>query len=249
MSDAPAPILTLAELPELRRKTESVAQHLKAQVVGHLETLRPILAPERVFGKLVGGKSEVTGTERALIELREKYQAFTRRPYDLPGEFDPSWLTLVGTGLELLPWDYTLPVQGRTITMTAPLRWIITYRSGFTIAQVREAASGKTPARIELLRQFIVNTMVLSGVITRNPGVQALLTDLRYELTTEMPGDLRGLPLVTVTSHLKSFRPPDDLISAATAFSGVPAFIELIDPASIQLCSDQWQQKLRSLMA
>ena len=99
MSDENDRPLTLQELPELRRKTETVSRFLQGQIAAHLETLRPLFAPERILGKYAGGKMDPPGTERALAELQEKYQAFTRKPYDLPTTLDPNWLTLVGSAL------------------------------------------------------------------------------------------------------------------------------------------------------
>ena len=56
-----------------------------------------------------------------------------------------------------------------------------------------------------------------------------MFSDLRYDLNAASSGELGKLPLMTLTSCLTSFRPSDDLILAATAFSGVPAFIELVN--------------------
>src|SRR5215203_990121 len=103
MSENQTPSLTLEELPELRRKTEAISQFLRQQVVLHFETLRPLIAPERIFGKLAGGKAEVSGAEAALTELQQSYRRFTSKPYDLPADFNPNWLTLVGNALELHP--------------------------------------------------------------------------------------------------------------------------------------------------
>ena len=82
MSDDSSKTLTLAELPELRRKTEAVSKFLQQQIAAHLETLRPLFAPERILGKYAGGKVEVTGTERTLVELKQAYKPFT--PSRLP---------------------------------------------------------------------------------------------------------------------------------------------------------------------
>ena len=57
MSDVPGKALTLQELPDMRRKTDAVARFLKEQLTGHVETLRPLLAPEHTFGKAAGSKS------------------------------------------------------------------------------------------------------------------------------------------------------------------------------------------------
>jgi hypothetical protein len=55
------------------------------------------------------------------------------------------------------------------------------------------------------------------------------------------------LNIVTITSCLSSFRPADDLIQAATAFSGVPAFIELIDLQQIETPRDSLKEQLEAL--
>src|SRR5438132_170946 len=127
MSEPSKPV-TLAELPELRRKTEAVSRLLRDQMAAHLETLRPLFAPERIFGKHAGGKVEVPGSERALTELQQSYKTFTRKPYDLPETLDTNWLGLVENSLDLYPSEYVHQLQGKPITMTPPLRWVINYR-------------------------------------------------------------------------------------------------------------------------
>jgi hypothetical protein len=248
MSDAPSKNLSLSELPDLRRKTEAVSRFLREQIAAHLETLRPLFAPERILGKHAGGKLEVNGSDRALVELEKSYRPFSRKPYDLPETLDESWLSLVGNALDLHAWEYNHPVQGKPITLTSPVRWVVNYRTNYTLAQVKDVLDGKQAARPEFLRQFVVNALVLQLVLSRNPGLMQLFGDLRYELQTEQPADLKGLPVLTITSCLASFRPADDLISAATAFSGVPAFIELIDLDAVKSPRDGLKDKLDGLL-
>lgn len=247
MGDEPNRSVTMQELPEMRRKTEAVSQLLRNQVTAHLETLRPLLAPERVFGKYAAGKVEVNGADRALAEVQQLYRPFASKPYDLPRDFDTNWLTLVGSALQLHPWEYLHPVQGKPITMTSPLRWMVNYRANYTLSQVRNALAGTESVRPEYLRQFVVNALVLQVVLARNSGLVQLFADLRYELKTEKPGELQGLQVVTVASCLPSFRPPDDLIAAATAFSGVPSFIELADLEAVKSPKDTLKEKLEEL--
>jgi serine/threonine protein kinase len=200
---------TLQELPQLRSKTERISSVLKEQLSGHLETLRPLFAPERLFGKLAGGKAEAPGIERTLVELQHSYRAFTAKPYDLPGSFDTSWLGLIGQVIGLDPWEYEITVQGKSIAMTSPIKWVLLYRSNYTLAQVKRVLAGVEPVRLDYLRQFVVNALA---------------------------------------SILRSFRPPDDLVLAATAFSGVPAFIELIDLEAAKHPRNPLQQKLDELL-
>jgi hypothetical protein len=248
MSEQPEKALSLQDLPELRRKTEAVSRFLKDQVAAHLETLRPLYAPERILGKYAGGKTEAGGSEKALADLRQSYAPFAARPYDLPETLDLNWLTLVGSALDLHPWEYLHPVQGKSISMTSPIRWVINYRTNYTLAQVRNVLGGREAARPEYLRQFAINALVLQLVLSRSPGVGRLFQDLRYELKTETIPDLKGLPIVTITSCLTSFRPADDLILAATAFSGVPAFIELLDLEAVQTPKDTLKDRLEELL-
>jgi hypothetical protein len=240
--------LTLQELPELRRKTEAVSRFLKQQIAGHLETLRPLLSPERLFSRYAGGKSEVVMAERALEELRKNYKGFTRKPYDLSDNFDTSWLGLVGNTLDLHPWEYTHEVQGKPIAMTSPLRWVVNYRTNYNLIQLKNALAGKETVRPEYVRLFVVNALVLQLLLGQSQGLVQLFADLRYELKTETPPDLFGLPLVTIASNLPSFRPSDDMISAATAFSGVPAFIELIDLDAAKAPRDVLKERLEELL-
>ncbi len=248
MSNASTNSLTLPELPELRRKTEAVSQFLRQQITTHLETLRPLFAPERVFGKNAGGKIDVPGAERALTELQQSYRPFTRKPYDLPETLDTNWLSLVGNALELHPWEYPHQIQDKNITMSSPVRWVVNYRTNYTLAQVKNVLGGKETVRPEYLRQFVVNTLVLQLLLNRNPGLGQLFQDLRYELKNETASDLKGLPIVTITSCLTSFRPADDMIQAATAFSGVPAFIELLDTDALRQPIDSLQSRIEGLL-
>ena len=152
MSEQPEKMLSLQELPDLRRKTEAVSRFLKDQIGAHLETLRPLFAPERVLGKYAGGKIEVNSTERSLAELKQSYAPFTGKPYDLPQVMDLHWLTLVGNALDLHPWEYAHELQGRLITMTSPVRWVLNYRTNYTLTQVKNVLAGKEPVRHEYLR-------------------------------------------------------------------------------------------------
>lgn len=243
--------MTLQELPEIRRKTEAIAKFLYGQLKQHANTLQPLLAPERVFGKYAGGKSEVPGAERALTELQQACRDFSAKPFDLPVEFDQHWLTLVGNRIDLHPWDYGHDAKAgndsKAITMTSPMRWIMSYGSNYSVTQAKQVLAGKEPRRPEYLRQFVVNALVLQLVVARFPGLSQLFADLRYELKVATSPELPRLPLVTVSSCLSSFRPADDLILAATAFSGVPAFIELVDLNEIKNPKDALKERLEEI--
>lgn len=245
--------ISLPELADYRRKTDLASKFLKELLAGYLQTLRPLLAPERILGRYAGGRVDLTGAERVLATLKEKFKPFGAKPYDLPLEFDLHWLTLVGTQLELHPWEYALEVPGggasKTVTMSSPVRWVVNFRCGYTFNQFREAVAGRSERRPEEIRQFVVNALVLGQVIAAHPEVGRLLSDLRYEVHVEAAPGFSALPLVTIASSLGSFRPADDLILAATSFSGIAAFIELIDPDAVATLQDPLRSRLEAALA
>lgn len=240
--ETPTRPLTFDRLPELRSKTEAVSSLLRDQLTAHLETLRPILSPERLFARSPGAKGDAGLADRALAQLQQSYRQFAARPFELTAELDQYWLTLVGSRVALYPWEYTHQAgdgrEARAITMTSPVRWVVSFTSGYTLSQFRQAVLGKAERQPEHIRQFVVNALVMQLVLAHTPGLIPLFADLRYEIQTQSTPDLPKLPLTTVTSGVASFRPADDLILAATNFSGIPAFIELIDTDALSTLQD-----------
>ena len=149
MSESSGKTLALQELPELRRKTEAVSRFLKEQIAAHLETLRPMFAPDRILGKYAGAKAESPGSDRAWSDLQQSYRAFTGKPFDLPDPLDQQWLPLVGNVLELHPWEYVHEIQGKPITMTSPVCWAVNYRTNYSLANVKNVLAGKEAVRLD----------------------------------------------------------------------------------------------------
>jgi hypothetical protein len=238
--------LTLQELPSLRRKTEAVSQYLHQRLTSYLNTLKPILSPERFLGKYVAGKSDIPGADKLMAQIAHDYDSISAKALELPRGFQAETLKNCGTRLELHRHEYQHDaVSGSTtkpIRITAPVRWIVTLGTAISPYQVLEAAAGHGRVEPEPLRQFVVNALVLQAMLTRTPDLAELFADLRLTLKSEMFPKAGQLPFVTLTSLLPSFRPADDLIIAATEFSGVPAFIELIDPEGI---ANSWQDPFK----
>src|SRR5687768_13892859 len=139
MSGGGSKSMTFEELAQQRRNTELIAKLLREQLAKYLETLRPIFVPERVLGKYTGAKADVPGSDRVFADLQQKVRDFSKQPFDLPTELDAQWLTLVGNRLELYPWEYRHEAktekESRGITMTAPVKWIVTYASNYSAQQ------------------------------------------------------------------------------------------------------------------
>lgn len=241
--------LSIEELSDLREKTEAVSQFLREQLAAHLEAIRLIVGPRRLLGRHVRGGGDLAGADRAFDELKENYAKCCGRPFGLSRELHEDPVSIEAR-LELYPWEYTyvLDEDGRSITMTSPVRWVVSYRSGYTLAQLRKAIAAKESLRSEDVRQFIVNTLTLQQVLAKYPEIGRLLTDLRYQIRIEPCDGLGQLPLVSISSCLPSFRPTDDLIQTATRFSGVPAFIELIDVAALDTLRDPMRDRIEEIL-
>jgi hypothetical protein len=245
-------ILTFEQLADLREKTEAIAQFLQGQLRNYLETLRPLFAPRRLLGKYVGVKEEVAGAEKAFVQLRTQYQEICGKPFALPAELEQETLPATENRLELYPWEYTHEAKGaketKTLTMTSPVRWILTYSSNYSPAQLRETLAGQQERSADSVRQFVVSALIMRLLFDRYPGIPKLLTDLRYEVRLSKAPGLGELLLVTVNSCLPSFRPADELILMATRFSGVPAFIELVDTEAVHLLQDPLGLQIERLL-
>jgi hypothetical protein len=244
--------LTFEQLATLRRKTEAIAQFLRDQLQAHLETLRPLFAPRRFLGKFVAGKEEVPGAEKAVAQLQTQFQEVCGKPFALPAEFDTGLLSDIDNRLVLFPWEYTYDAtyqnETKTLTMTSPVRWVLTYSSGYTLEQLRHVLADQHQSRPDYVRQFIVNALVMRLCLEKFPGLVQLFADLRYQIRTEKVSGFGDLPLLTITSCVSSFRPADELILMATRFSGVPAFIELVDVDSVPALEDPLKERIEQLL-
>jgi hypothetical protein len=245
--------LSIPEVSELRAKTQAISQLLQQQLQGHLETLRPLFAPRRLIGKYAGGsaaRDEVPGAEKAVQDLRARFKAVAGRPFSVKAELSNDLLANVGTQVELYPWEYAYEAtsggQTKTVAITSPVRWVMTYVSNYTLHQLREVVAGREEKRPGDVQQFLANSLVMAALMEKFPALGRLLADLRFEVSVETAPTLGELPLVVLSSNLSSFRPADDLVITATGFSGVNEFVELVDREAVQNLRDPLREKLES---
>jgi hypothetical protein len=249
---ATAKIVTAEELVSLRAKTDHIAHHFQGQFQGYLETLRPLFSPRRLLGRFVGAKEDVPGSDRALTRLREEFKAVCQQPFDLLPDLDSSDLAFLDNRVELYPWEYShtakTETESKAVTITSPLRWVLSHGSGYTLPQVRQVLAKTHERRTETVREFVTAALVTRLIFERFPGIAALLSDLRYEARIEKCPGLGDLAMVTITSHVPSFRPPDDAVLMATRLSGVPAFIELVDVKAVPTLEDPLRKRIEELL-
>jgi hypothetical protein len=242
--------LSIGDLSVLREKTEAISQLLRNELEGHLRTIAPVIAPERLLGKHVrsGQRSEVPGSDRSFQELKERYAQVAPRPFGLLAELNEDPISIEGR-LELYPWEYTHKLaDGRAITMTSPLRWVLAYRSGYTLSQLRAALAARESRRNEDVRQFLASAIALQLAFDKHVEIGALIEGLRYEVQSATCEGMGQVPLVTLRSCIDSIRPSDDLIAAATRFSGIPAFIEIVDVAAVRRLRDPLRERIEAML-
>ena len=246
------PVVSLDEFVRLRQRTERVSEFLAKRLRTHLGLLYPILAPGRVFGKYIGSRENSPRADEAHAQLAARYKEASGRPFDVRSDLDEEALGAMEYGVEMYPWEYSYEAHGpqgsRTVSITSPVRWIVTYRSDYTPAAVRTLLASKGQRRVGPLRHFVANALAVQVVLSRTPGLAGLIADLRYETRLESDPSFGKLTLLTFSAPIRSFRPADDLILAATGFSGVPSFIELVDEKSLETMGDPLQRDLREIL-
>jgi hypothetical protein len=244
--------LSIDELGAIREQTEAIARLLHARLATQLETLRPLFTPRRLLGRHVrsGVREDIPGADRAFATLKERYAAACGRPFALPKDLDDEPISLDPI-LDLHPFEYrhVLAEGDRAITMTNPVRWIVTYRSGYSVAQLESALEVRSSLRPSDAKQFLLGALVLQLLLETFPEIGELLGELRYEVAIETRPHLGDLPLVMLHAPLPAFRPSDALIATATRFSGVPAFIELIDLEALPQLRDPLVERIDAALS
>jgi hypothetical protein len=251
--DSPPASMSLDELLEYREVTERISAFLQKRLREHLSTLWPLLAPGRVLGRYVSARDSSPHADQALAELTEKYKQASGSPFELKPDLDQEALASIGSGIQIHPFEYSYEAHGakagKKISMTSPIRWIVTYSSEYSFPQIRNLLSAPGQRRAQPVGNFVINALAFQLVLGRSPSVGQLLRDLRYEITLQALPGLEKLPLLTCGVPLPSFRPCDDLLLTAIRLSGVPAFIELIDVVTVQTLKDPLRAEIEALSA
>jgi hypothetical protein len=247
--------ISVAQLGRRREQTEAIAKLVGSRLEHHLEILRPAFDPRRLFGRhasLASTREDVPGSDQELRALTQRYTQVAGAPFDLPSELPRDAIAGMDHRLAVYPWTYNHEARGerehKTIRITSPLRWILSYRSAYTPEQLRSAL-GKPERRESDVTQFVVNVLVMQAMLDKFASLKQLLSDLRFEVGTASADGLGKLPLVTLASHLPTVRPPDELILTVTGFSGVAAFIEVIDRDPLHSLRDPLRDAIGRILA
>jgi hypothetical protein len=241
------------QLGRLHGITQQIEKTCQAQLRAYLDALAPLFRPRRILGNHMegSGKESVVGSDQNLTELRDVYFKACGRPFDLRKEL-PEPLESVPTQIQLNEWEYTYDIQTererRTITVVAPLTWVLAYPSAYTHSMVRQVVAGKQERDTDSLRSFVLRASIMHLMFSRLPELTTLLEGLRYRVETRKSPQLGGLPLVTISAPFMTYRPNDDLLLLASAFSGRSGFVEVVDPEQSAHISDPLQAQILNIL-
>jgi hypothetical protein len=238
----------LQKLRSLRKLTRAIAESLRSELKEHLSTVTLLLRPRTILGDFVEGsaKGEVKGSDAAFRDLRSRYEAVAGgRPYGLSKELN-SPIEILSSNVELVPLEYPYVAksgsESMTVTVTQPLKWILTY-SGLAPTRLRELMAAKIPDASQV-KTIILHALVLNTVLTKQPGLLAVFEALRFPIVTEKLPGLGELSVTCISSSVRTVRPPDDVLIESTEISGLNAFEEVVNAKDIDEMNDPFREKL-----
>jgi hypothetical protein len=247
--------LALDQVVKLREQTQRISKFLFTRLKRHLDTLRPLIAPARVFGTHGRGivREDVPGSEAALRKLSEQYLSICAKPFGLSADLGENAVADLDSRLELYPWEYTHEARDSnneltSITISSPVRCVLAYKSPYTLSQIRATIAGKGDRRQGDIQEFLIAALAMQAVLEKFPGIADLLNDLKYDVRAQLCPGLGELPLTVINCGIPSFRPSDEIILATTRLSGVPAFIELIDVEAVKNLADPLKPQLEEML-
>jgi hypothetical protein len=248
MSEEQYPIQRLLKL---RKLTRAIADLLRGQLLDYLTTLRPMFMPRSIFGEYVQGgvKESVRGAEKVYLQLQNLYASVANtKPYNLEPELRTP-LILENAALEITPLEYSHVVTGdgqsKTIAVTSPFKWILTY-SGFSPARLQELLANRN--RIdEEARRFVLHYTALRVALASHPGLPRLFEGLRFPISSGRMPEFGELPITYISSRISSIRPPDELIIENAEISGQNAFEEIVNLGDLRNLEDPIHTQLVEL--
>ena len=248
----PAESLNVEQLLHLHTLTKDVAKVCQKQLRGYLDTLALLFRPRRIFGDAIEGaeRESVAGADRNVAELRELYRKVALRPFDLRPELSLP-LESVSTQMQLYDWEYlhqTKTDRGwRSIKVTSPLTWVVTYSSNYSLPMFRQVLAGQEERDAEAVRAFVLRACLMHLHFAKFPAIAELLAGLRYRVEVRQTPETGDLPLVTLSAPFSTIRPPDSLVTVAAGLAGGASFSEVLDLGTVKNLQDPLREQIAAI--
>ena len=249
MASAGSSALDIQRLLALRNLTKDVAAHFEKNLRTILEATAPLFRPRRFLGDHMEGqgKESVVGADQNLADLRALFGKAAGPPYGLRKELNAP-LQSVSTQLQVYPWEYYHEINDKVIQVTAPLTWVITFPSTYSLSMFRSVVTGKQDPNPDSVRAFVLNAVIMHELMRHHTTLAALLETTRFKVDVRKSPMLGELPLVTVSTPFTTMRPGDDLVALAAGLAGGSAFEEVIDLDQARATRDPLRDQLASLL-
>lgn len=195
-------------------------------------------------------REPVAGAERNLSELQALYRSVSKS-FDLRPELRTP-LESVPTQFQLHEWEYTHPLRSdngwRSIRVTTPLTWVVSYASPYSLGTLREAVAGEVARDTEAVRAFVLRGCLMHEMFRKFPASPGLLSGLRFHVEVRTSPHLGELPLVTISAPFRTFRPSDGLVALASGMTGGASFAEVLDVTSVRGLADPLRDQTIALL-
>lgn len=241
------------EFFRLRQATEKIGNALVKRLSAHLETLSPLFVPRKLLGTFIKSAvvEDVPRSDKAFADLQERYASVSEKPFGLPKKLQPPLPSLAGQ-LDAALYQYPLVIDsggdGKTVSVTSPVRWVLSFRSECPLVRLRAMVAGTESRNPDDMRIALLSHLALVVYLKHFPALVGLLGDLRYRVEVQELADLGGLPVVMVTAPVETFLPPDEFILQITQLSGISAFQEVTSTEAIDNIPDPLKNSLKSLL-
>jgi hypothetical protein len=250
---APAAALNIEQLLHFHTLTKEVSKYCYKQLRGYLDTMALLFRPRRILGDAMEGaeREYVGGSDRIVNELRALYRRVALNPFDLRPELDLP-LESVSTQMALYEWEYLHSAKTdagwRTIKVTSPLTWVVTYTSTYSLSMLRQVIAGREKRDAAAVRAFVLRACLVHLQFARFSGIAELLGGLRYRVEIRQSAELGDLPLVTISAPFPTTRPPDHLVTVASALAGGATFAEVLDLESVRNLRDPLREDVAAIL-
>jgi hypothetical protein len=241
------------EFFRLRQATEKIGNALGKRLAGHLETLSPLFVPRKLLGTFIKSAivEDVPRSDKAFADLQERYAAVSEKPFALPKKLQPPLPSLTGQ-LDAALYQYPLALEGggegKPISVTSPVRWVLSFRSECPLVRLKAMLAGTETRNADDMRLALLAHLAFVVYLKHFPALVSLFEDLRYRVEVRELEDLGGLPVAMVTAPVETFLPPDEFILQITQLAGISAFQEIISNEAIDNIPDPLKAALRALL-
>jgi len=241
--------IQLDQLTGMRETSQKVSQALQTLLSAHLKTLTPLFAPRKVLGEFMESafKDKVPGADKTFVKLEADYKRLCQSPFDIPPKLSTP-VPNIKNQLSIQPWRYPYVIGDLVLNVRSPVRWVLTYVTGYDLDRLLQSHLSKERPRYEEIKELLLTTLTMAYLLDMNPGLKDLVEGLNFTLSIEHSSIAGDLPFAVIAAPVSSFRPQDEMMKIVAQLSGAPVFEELVDVDEIATLEHPFKTRLGGLI-